>query len=70
MGRGKIKRNCLGPVPHVDAEGVFVKSIPLPPKTCNDDSGMWYDGMSPFDRVFYHQTENSALRFVGFKQNQ
>lgn len=70
MGRnGVISRKCLGPIPSsVQAIGYYEKSVPLPKKTTSGPDGIWYDDLSAFERVYYHQTQNSALRFAGFRQ--
>lgn len=53
--------------PFIEGEGCYRKVFPAPPKPAKGHS--WEDGLSPHDRLFYHQTLNSSRRFAGFVPN-
>lgn len=53
--------------PYFESEGSFNKELPTPPGLSEEK--LWYDGLTPNERLFYHQTLNSSRRFVGFKSN-
>jgi len=62
----EIKRvRNIGYLPYIEQEGVFLESMPKPPE--QPIRKLWYDGLSPYNRLFYHQTLNSARRFALFK---
>lgn len=50
--------------PYIDGEGCYRKCFPAPPPSANGKP--WHEGLSPHDRLFYHQTLNSSRRFAGF----
>ncbi|XP_058824541.1 cilia- and flagella-associated protein 276 isoform X4 [Topomyia yanbarensis] len=50
--------------PKIDGEGCYLKQLPIPPAT--QPCQLWSDGISPNDRVFYHQTLSSARRAAKF----
>lgn len=64
MGIKRVRN--LANIPFIEKEGAFIKPLPTPPNI-NDDR-IWFDGMDPNTRLFYHQTLNSVRRFAGFRQ--
>lgn len=50
--------------PYINGEGCYRKVFPAPPPSAKGQR--WSDGLSPHDRLFYHQTLNSSRRFAGF----
>lgn len=56
----------LGYLPFIEDEGEFLKEMPVPPGLCEEK--IWHEGLSPSDRMFFHQTLNSARRFARFKR--
>ncbi|KAF5282503.1 hypothetical protein FQR65_LT14273 [Abscondita terminalis] len=54
-------KNCI---PYLSAEGVITK--PIPPGITKKGAS-WHVGLSPFERVYSHQTLNSVRRYANFK---
>lgn len=54
--------------PFIEQEGNFTKWFPRPPPIANKPANShWFEGLSPHDRMHYHQTLNSSRRFAGFQ---
>ncbi|XP_055545891.1 cilia- and flagella-associated protein 276 [Wyeomyia smithii] len=51
-------------IPNIAGEGCYLKQLPAPTNT--DACLLWSDGISPNERVFYHQTLCSARRAANF----
>lgn len=66
----KLIRN-YEPIPYIFDEGSFNKSLPVPLSIISNDKKKnhhhWSHGLSPHDRMFYHQTLTSARRSANFK---
>lgn len=61
VAKTKVNRFCH---PFIEEEGCFLKPLPTPPNL--NPYKFWHDGLSPHDRLYYHQTLNSARHYACF----
>ncbi|XP_055386350.1 protein CFAP276 [Condylostylus longicornis] len=57
-------------LPILDSEGFFTKKLPEPPKRCKENCKFWYDGLQPYERLYYHQTLNAVRKSARFRQSK